>query len=75
MSLQDQIEKVRDPEQQVKRMGVPESAVDSGHAFHTYTVTSPDGSGEWVGGCMGELVHAARGWHAWGCPAMRNVLP
>ena len=28
------------------RMGVPESAVDSGHAFHTYTLTSPDGSGE-----------------------------
>ena len=30
------IELVRDPEQQVARMGVPESALD-GHAFHTYT--------------------------------------
>lgn len=27
-------------------MGVPEAYVDAGHAFHTYTLTSPDGSGE-----------------------------
>eukprot|EP00887_Chlorella_sp_A99_P002327 scaffold10.g2327.t1 len=38
-----EIEKVRDEEQQVRRMGVPDSAL-GGHAFHTYTVTSPDGS-------------------------------
>ncbi|KAI3431401.1 hypothetical protein D9Q98_004454 [Chlorella vulgaris] len=41
---EDEIEKVRDAEQQIARMGVPERAVDSGHAFHTYTLTSPDGS-------------------------------
>ena len=46
LPLQDQIEKVRRPEEQMGRMGVPESHVDSGHAFHTYTLTSPDGSGE-----------------------------
>ena len=33
-------------DQQVGRMGVPEEWVDAGHAFHTYTLTSPDGSGE-----------------------------
>lgn len=41
--LQADIEKVREPEAQMRRMGVPESHVP-GHAFHTYTVTSPDGS-------------------------------
>ncbi|PSC71924.1 4-hydroxy-tetrahydrodipicolinate reductase chloroplastic [Micractinium conductrix] len=41
---EDQIEKVRDPAEQASRMRVPESAIDSGHAFHTYTVASPDGS-------------------------------
>lgn len=49
-ALQDQIEKVRSPEEQTGRMGVPEAYVDAGHAFHTYTLTSPDGSGE-QGGC------------------------
>jgi len=34
---------VRDAQEQVARMGVPEEHI-SGHAFHTYTVTSPDGS-------------------------------
>lgn len=41
---EDQIEKVRSAEEQVGRMGVPEAYVDSGHAFHTYTLTSPDSS-------------------------------
>lgn len=45
-ALQEQIEKVRKPEEQIGRMGVPEQHVDSGHAFHTYTLTSADGSGE-----------------------------
>ena len=49
-SKQDQIEKVRRPEDQMGRMGVPEAHVDSGHAFHTYTLTSPDGSGERASG-------------------------
>lgn len=40
---QSQIEKVRRPQEQIERMGVPEAAVP-GHAFHTYTLTSPDGS-------------------------------
>jgi 4-hydroxy-tetrahydrodipicolinate reductase len=38
------IEKVREAGAQVARMGVPEAAVAGGHAFHTYTATSPDGS-------------------------------
>jgi 4-hydroxy-tetrahydrodipicolinate reductase len=38
-----QIEKVRQAQEQMDRMGVPESHI-SGHAFHTYTLTSPDGS-------------------------------
>lgn len=42
--MQSEIEKVREPQQQIARMGVPEAAVNSGHAFHTYTLTSPDGS-------------------------------
>ncbi|KAA8496385.1 putative 4-hydroxy-tetrahydrodipicolinate reductase 2, chloroplastic [Porphyridium purpureum] len=40
----DQIEKVRDPEQSISRMRVPADAVSSGHAFHTYHLSSPDGS-------------------------------
>lgn len=42
--LQSQIEKVREAGEQTSRMGVPQNFID-GHAFHTYTVTSPDGSG------------------------------
>merc|ERR1711959_148402 len=38
----DQIEMIRDPEKQ-KEFGVPEDALQ-GHAWHTYTVTSGDGS-------------------------------
>jgi 4-hydroxy-tetrahydrodipicolinate reductase len=41
--MQSDIEKVREREEQVARMGVPEEAID-GHAFHTYTLTSGDGS-------------------------------
>lgn len=45
--LQSQIRKVRDRLTQVDKMGVPEDALD-GHAFHTYTLTSADGSVEFV---------------------------
>ncbi|KAF8058119.1 DAPB1 [Scenedesmus sp. PABB004] len=38
-----QIELVRDREQQLGRMRVPEEALP-GHAFHTYQLVSPDGS-------------------------------
>lgn len=41
----DDIELVRDRESQLGRMHVPEEAIN-GHAFHTYTLTSPDGSVE-----------------------------
>lgn len=41
--MQNMIEKVRTAEEQVARMGVPEGHI-GGHAFHTYTLTSPDGS-------------------------------
>ncbi|WPT13188.1 Putative 4-hydroxy-tetrahydrodipicolinate reductase 1 [Picochlorum sp. SENEW3] len=37
------IEKVREKEAQMFDMGVPEECID-GHAFHTYTLTSEDGS-------------------------------
>jgi len=37
----DQIEKVRDPTEQIQKMGVPEEYL-GGHAFHTYSLTSPD---------------------------------
>merc|ERR1719379_1365375 len=40
----EQINKIRDPEKQ-KEFGVPEAALD-GHAFHTYTLKSGDGSVE-----------------------------
>jgi len=35
------VEKIRDEKQAIERMGVPEEFT-SGHAFHTYTLTSPD---------------------------------
>ncbi|CAD7704983.1 unnamed protein product [Ostreobium quekettii] len=38
-----QVEKVRDPGEQVSKMGVPEGAL-AGHAFHTYHLVSPEGS-------------------------------
>ncbi len=56
--LQEEIEKVRTVDEQVGRMGVPEQWVDAGHAFHTYTLTSPDGSGERI------FVLPADGWCA-----------
>lgn len=39
----DQITMIRDPEEQRKNMGVPEEHL-KGHAYHTYTLTSPDGT-------------------------------
>lgn len=38
-----QIEKVREPGEQMSRMGVPEEFLNA-HAFHTYRLTSPDNS-------------------------------
>lgn len=43
MRMQSDIEKVRDAQQQATRMGVPDNFIN-GHAYHTYTLTSPDGS-------------------------------
>jgi 4-hydroxy-tetrahydrodipicolinate reductase len=40
---QNEIRKIRDPMTQLEAMGVPEKAL-SGHAFHTYELTSPDGT-------------------------------
>ncbi|MBR9979986.1 MAG: dihydrodipicolinate reductase [Desulfatitalea sp.] len=39
----DQIEKERDPERQANTWGVPPEHL-AGHAWHTYTLTSPDGT-------------------------------
>eukprot|EP00879_Flechtneria_rotunda_P033037 GHRR01036557.1.p1 GENE.GHRR01036557.1~~GHRR01036557.1.p1 ORF type:complete len:314 (+),score=85.81 GHRR01036557.1:65-1006(+) len=44
---ENQIRKVRDRVTQLEAMGVPEDALD-GHAFHTYKVTSPDQSVQFV---------------------------
>jgi 4-hydroxy-tetrahydrodipicolinate reductase len=41
------ITKVRERVAQLEVMGVPEESLD-GHAFHTYTLTSPDGSVQFV---------------------------
>lgn len=41
----DQIEKERDPERQANMWGIP-TAYLGGHAWHTYTLTSPDGSAQ-----------------------------
>ncbi|XP_042501952.1 4-hydroxy-tetrahydrodipicolinate reductase 2, chloroplastic-like isoform X2 [Macadamia integrifolia] len=37
----DQIQKIRDPKQQLVMVGIPEEHL-SGHAFHLYNLTSPD---------------------------------
>ncbi|GMH61458.1 hypothetical protein TrRE_jg848 [Triparma retinervis] len=42
---QDEINMLRD-DASSKDFGVPEEYLDAGHAFHTYTLTSPDGSVE-----------------------------
>jgi len=39
--VQSQIERLRDKTRQLDLMGVPEAHLD-GHAFHTYSMTSPD---------------------------------
>eukprot|EP00249_Psilotum_nudum_P013865 c24555_g1_i3 orf=471-1265(+) len=39
----DQIAMVRDPQEQVQKMGVPKEYLE-GHAFHTYLLSSPDGT-------------------------------
>jgi 4-hydroxy-tetrahydrodipicolinate reductase len=38
-----QVKLVRDPEEQVNVVGVPEEHLE-GHAFHMYHLTSPDGT-------------------------------
>ncbi|MFP4158283.1 MAG: dihydrodipicolinate reductase [Desulfobacterales bacterium] len=40
---QEEIIKIRDPQQQKNRLGVPEQYL-SGHGWHTYTLVSPDGT-------------------------------
>lgn len=40
----DDIEKVRTAERSVNELHVPEKYITAGHAFHTYHLTSPDGS-------------------------------
>lgn len=40
----DEIEKVRSAPESMDRMGVPGKYVTAGHAYHTYHLTSPDGS-------------------------------
>ncbi|RAL37994.1 hypothetical protein DM860_000688 [Cuscuta australis] len=39
----NQVKQIRDPKLQTEMVGVPEEHL-SGHAFHTYNLTSPDGS-------------------------------
>jgi 4-hydroxy-tetrahydrodipicolinate reductase len=57
----NEIEKVRTPPESMDRMGVPGKYVTSGHAYHTYHLTSPDGSVnfEFQHNVCGRLVYAA----------------
>lgn len=50
----DQIQKERDPSIQQQQWGIPEAYLD-GHGWHTYTLTSPDGT------AMFELKHNING--------------
>ncbi len=50
----DQIQKERDPAIQKQQWGIPEAYLD-GHGWHTYTLTSPDGT------AMFELKHNING--------------
>lgn len=40
----DEVDKVRDTHRSMSEMNVPGKFVTTGHAFHTYKLTSPDGS-------------------------------
>ncbi|GAQ84419.1 dihydrodipicolinate reductase [Klebsormidium nitens] len=55
----DEIERVRDPSEQVRRMHVPEDYL-GGHAFHTYKLLSPDGTVafEFQHNVMGRSIYA-----------------
>lgn len=55
-----QIEKVRDSVRSIEEMNVPEDAI-SGHAYHTYHLTSPDGTVnfEFQHNVTGRTVYAA----------------
>lgn len=57
----DRIEKVRDPARSISEMNVPEHATSSGHAYHTYHLTSPDGTVnfEFQHNVAGRAVYAA----------------
>lgn len=52
--MQSEIVKVRDPAVQQDRLGIPDKYL-AGHAYHTYHLTSPDGSVEF------EFQHNVRG--------------
>lgn len=62
----DQIEKERDPERQANMLGVPETYL-SGHAWHTYTLTSADGTSRF------EFVHNINGREIYGEGTMDAV--
>ena len=55
----DDIERVRNPNESVDRMGVPEDFLD-GHAYHTYRLVSPDGTVafEWRHNVNGRAIYA-----------------
>lgn len=57
----DQIEKVREARRSEDEMGVPEEFITAGHAFHTYHLTSSDGSVnfEFQHNVCGRVVYAA----------------
>ncbi len=62
----DQIEKERDPERQANMWGVPEPFL-AGHAWHTYTLTSADGTVRF------EFVHNINGREIYGEGTMDAV--
>lgn len=57
----DQIEKIRDAPGSMERMKVPGKFVTAGHAYHTYHLTSPDGtvSFEFQHNVCGRSIYAA----------------
>ncbi|KAF9617179.1 hypothetical protein IFM89_034330 [Coptis chinensis] len=55
----DQIQQIRDPEQQVQMVGVPEEYLN-GHAFHMYHLTSPDETSIYAEGTIDAAIFLAK---------------
>jgi 4-hydroxy-tetrahydrodipicolinate reductase len=63
---EDQIKKERDPAVQQQRWGIPEEFL-SGHGWHTYTLTSPDGT------AMFQLQHNINGREIYAAGTLKAI--